>query len=80
MLAYTVKLNVKTCHLLYPNTIGLNSTFGTHYEIEHKNGEISKVYYHRIPTLIENELGELLEVIEKKEEELYSELFKIINL
>jgi 5-methylcytosine-specific restriction enzyme subunit McrC len=80
MLAYTVKLNVKTCHLLYPNTIGLNKTFGTHYEIEHKNGEVSKVYYHRIPTLIENELGELLEVIEKKEEELYRELNKIINL
>lgn len=80
MLAYTVKLNVKTCHLLYPNTVGLNSTFGTHYEIKHKNGEISKVYYHRIPTLIENVYGELLELMEKKEEELYIQLSKIINL
>lgn len=80
MLAYTVKLEVKTCHLLYPNIIGVNNTLGTHYEIEHKNGEISKVYYHRLPTLIENESGELIEIIEAKETQLFNQLLKIINL
>jgi 5-methylcytosine-specific restriction enzyme subunit McrC len=81
MLAYTVKLEVKTCHLLYPDMIGVNDTFGTHYEIKHNNEQdISKVYYHRIPTLIENEHGELIEVIAEKEEQLLNQINSILNL
>ena len=80
MLAYTVKLDVKTCHLLYPDSIGVNASLGTHYEIEHNyREEVSKVYYHRIPTLIENEVGELTEIIEEKERQLFIHLKKIID-
>lgn len=80
MLAYTVKLDVKTCHLLYPDAIGVNDTLGTHYEIKHNNKiEVSKVYYHRIPTLIENEVGELTEIIEEKEKQLFIHLKAIID-
>ena len=41
--------------------------------------EVSKVYYHRIPTLIENEVGELTEIIEEKERQLFIHLKKIID-
>ena len=81
MLAYTVKLEVNTCHLLYPDMIGVKDVLGTHYEIEHNNKQdISKVYYHRIPTLIENEDGELNEIIEEKERQLYFHLYKIVDV
>jgi 5-methylcytosine-specific restriction enzyme subunit McrC len=80
MLAYTVKLDVKICHLLYPDSIGVKDSLGTHYEINHNhNKEVSKVYYHRIPTLIENEVGELTEIIEEKEKLLFNHLKKIID-
>ena len=79
MLAYTVKLNVKTCHLLYPATIGIENKLETHYEIAHNDeNNISKVFYHRIPSLIKNEKGELSEIIEFKEKELYNRLKDII--
>ena len=79
MLAYTVKLNVKTCHLLYPGTLGIENTLGTHYEIAHNNGnDVSKVFYRRMPTLIENEKGELSEIIEGKEQQLFNHLKDII--
>jgi 5-methylcytosine-specific restriction enzyme subunit McrC len=79
MLAYTVKLNVQTCHLLYPRTLGIESKLGTHYEITHNNqNDVSKVFYHRLPTLIDNEKGELSEIIENKEKELYNHLKVII--
>ena len=79
MLAYTVKLNVKTCHLLYPRSINTQDILGTHYEIQHDNGtDTSRIFYHRLPTLIENEKGELTDIIEKKEEELYNHLKEII--
>ena len=81
MLAYTVKLEVKTCHLLYPDILGVNNSLGTHYEIKHKNEQaVSKVYYHRLPTLIENELGDLTEIIEEKEKKLFNHLKKIIDV
>jgi 5-methylcytosine-specific restriction enzyme subunit McrC len=80
MLAYTVKLEVKTCHLLYPDILGVNNTLGTHYEIKHENEQIvSKVYYHRLPTLINNEVGELSEIIDNKEKQLLNRLKEIID-
>ena len=79
MLAYTVKLNVKTCHLLYPETLGIENKLGTHYEITHGNGSnVSKVFYHRIPTLIDDNQNELSETIENKERDLYNHLKDII--
>jgi 5-methylcytosine-specific restriction enzyme subunit McrC len=79
MLAYTVKLDVKVCHLLYPSILGVADTLGSHYEITHKNSkEVSKIYYHRIPTLIENEMGELVDIIEEKEKLLFNHLNNII--
>ena len=79
MLAYTVKLNVNTCHLIYPDAIGVKNILGTYYEIKHHEGnDVSKIFYHRVPTLIENEHGELSEIIEAKEQELYNHLKDII--
>ena len=79
MLAYTVKLNVNTCHLIYPYAVGLSKKLGTYYEIKHnKNNSISKIFYHRVPTLIYRELGELDDIIEAKERELYNNLNYII--
>jgi 5-methylcytosine-specific restriction enzyme subunit McrC len=79
MLAYTVKLEVNVCHLLYPGILGVADTLGSHYEITHKNRkEVSKIYYHRIPTLIENEMGELVDIIEEKEKLLFNHLNNII--
>ena len=79
MLAYTVKLNVNICHLLYPRSISSQNELGTHYEIKHDNGtDTSKIYYHRLPTLIENEKEELSEIIEVKEQELFNNLKDII--
>jgi 5-methylcytosine-specific restriction enzyme subunit McrC len=79
MLAYTVKLEVKTCHLLYPGILGVNNSLGTHYEIKHKNEQqVSKIFYHRLSTLIENEFGELTEIIEEKEKQLFNQLKDII--
>ena len=43
-----------------------------------KNSGVSKIFYHRLPTLIENEHGELTEIIEAKELELYNHLKDII--
>jgi 5-methylcytosine-specific restriction enzyme subunit McrC len=78
MLAYTVKLDVNICHLIYPDIIGVNDKLGSHYEITHKNQKgISKIYYHRVPTLIENEIGELIDIIEEKERQLYDQLNNI---
>lgn len=75
MLAYTVKLNVKVCHLLYPQTLGVTNKLGTHYEITHDNeNDVSKVFYHRIPSLINNTQGELSEIIESQEHELFNHL------
>ncbi|MDC1395608.1 McrC family protein [Bacteroidia bacterium] len=80
MLAYTVRLDVKTCHLLYPGSLDTAHKLGTHYEISHNNGkDVSKVFYHRIPTLIDNDRIELQETIEIKENELYNHLKDIIN-
>ncbi len=79
MLAYTIKLEVKTCHLLYPDILGVNNSLGTHYEIKHKNEQqVSKIFYHRLSTLIEYELGELTEIIEEKEKQLFNQLKDII--
>ena len=81
MLAYTVKLNVKVCHLLYPQSINTNDKLGTHYEITHDSGaDTSKIYYRRLPTLIENEKEELSEIIEVKEQELFNHLRDIISV
>ena len=80
MLAYTVKLNVQTCHLLYPATLINHDKLGTHYEIKHNNGsDVSKVFYHRLPTIIKKCERELLEIIEEKEKKLFNILNKIIN-
>ena len=79
MLAYTIKLNVQTCHLLYPGSLDTEHKLGTHYEISHNNGkDVSKVFYHRIPTLIDNDYDELKDTIEIKEKELYNHLKDII--
>ena len=79
MLAYTVKLNVNTCHLIYPDAIGVKNKLGMYYEIKHHEGnDVSKIFYHRVPTLIKNEHGELSEIIETKEQELYNHLSDII--
>ena len=79
MLAYTVKLNVNICYLIYPDTIGVKNKLGTYYEIKHhEDSGVSKIFYHRLPTLIENEHGELTEIIEAKELELYNHLKKDI--
>jgi 5-methylcytosine-specific restriction enzyme subunit McrC len=80
MLAYTIKLDVNICHLIYPYILGVNDNLGSHYQIIHKNEQdISKVYFHRILSLIENEQGDLSEIIEEKERLLYNQLIKIIN-
>jgi len=79
MLAYTVKLNVNTCHLIYPDALGVKNKLGAYYEIKHhENSDVSRIFYHRLPTLIENEHGELTEIIEAKELELYNHLKDII--
>jgi 5-methylcytosine-specific restriction enzyme subunit McrC len=81
MLAYTVKLEVNDCHLIYPEIIGINDKLSTYYEIQHNNEKvISKVYYHRISSLIENNSDELTEVIAEKEEQLLSQINSILNL
>ena len=52
---------------------------GSHYEITHKNQKgISKIYYHRVPTLIENEIGEL--ILKTKPEVLHAESNAIAKL
>ena len=80
MLAYTIKLNVNTCHLIYPDVIGVNNKLANrYYEIKHhENNMVSKIFYHRVPTLIYRELGELDDIIEAKERELYNNLNYII--
>ena len=40
--------------------------------------DVSKVFYHRIPTLIDSDQDELQETIEIKEKELYNHLSNII--
>ena len=79
MLAYTVKFNVNTCHLIYPDALGVKNKLGTYYEIKHhENSGVSKIFYHRLPTLIEEDQVELSEIIETKEQELYNHLKDII--
>ena len=79
MLAYTVKLDVKTCHLLYPPSMDTDNTLGGYYEIKHQSGEgYSRVYYHRLPTMILNPEDDLKELINKQEEKLKIELLNII--
>ena len=80
MLAYTIKLNVNTCHLIYPDAIGVNNKLGSrYYEIKHnENNRVSKIFIHRLPTLIVGDQGELSENLEVKEQELYNHLKEII--
>jgi 5-methylcytosine-specific restriction enzyme subunit McrC len=79
MIAYTIKLKVNTCHLIYPDYLGIENDFNTHYEIEHgDNMSISKIFYHRIPALIKDDNGELDAIIQTKEEELYEVFNQII--
>ena len=79
MLAYTVKLDIKTCHLLYPPSIDTNDTLSGYYQIEHHNGnDISRVYYHRLPTVISDSEMNLKDLISQKEDKLRKELAKII--
>ena len=79
MLAYTVKLDVKTCHLLYPPSLDTTVTLGGYYEIKHhNNSDVSKVYYHRLPTIISDSKNNLKVLIAHQEEELKILLNKII--
>ena len=79
MLAYTVKLNVKTCHLLYPPSMDANDTLSGYYEIKHHDdGNISRVYYHRLPSVILDAERNLKDLISNLEDELRIELAKII--
>lgn len=55
MLAYTVKFNVRTVHLLYPVKFNSIEKLGAYYEIDHHiNGSTSTIYYHKIPVVLEN--------------------------
>jgi hypothetical protein len=79
MIAYTIKLKVNTCHLIYPDYLGIENDFYTHYEIEHGDSmSISKIFYHRIPALIKDDNGELDSIIQTKEQELYEVFNQII--
>lgn len=79
MLAYTVKLDVKTCHLLYPPSMDTNDTLSGYYEIEHHNdNDVSRVYYHRLATIISDSEMNLKDLISNQEDELRNQLAKII--
>ena len=79
MLAYTVKLDVKTCHLLYPPSMDTNDTLSGYYQIKHHNdNDISRVYYHRLATLISDSEINLNDLISQQEEKLRNQLAEII--
>jgi 5-methylcytosine-specific restriction enzyme subunit McrC len=79
MLAYTVKLDVKTCHLLYPPSMDSKDSLSGYYEIDNHNGfDVSTVYYHRLPTMLSNSDVDLKELISYQEDLLRNELKKII--
>ena len=79
MLAYSVKLDVKMCHLLYPPSIDINDTLSGYYQIEHNsNNDISRVYYHRLTTIISDCETNLEDLISNQEDELRNQLAKII--
>jgi 5-methylcytosine-specific restriction enzyme subunit McrC len=79
MLAYTVKLDVKTCHLLYPPSMDSKDSLSGYYEIDNHNGfVVSTVYYHRLPTMLSNSDVDLKELISYQEDLLRNELKKII--
>ena len=79
MLAYMVKLNVNTCHLLYPSLYGRNTKALNYYEIIDFEGlKNSKVYYHRISSLITDIERELTEVFKEANDRLFKELESII--
>lgn len=79
MLAYTVKLDVKTCHLLYPPSMDSKDGLSGYYEIDHHNGfDVSRVYYHRLPSVLSDSKVDLKELIGYQEDLLRNELKKII--
>ena len=81
MLAYTVKLDVKTCHLLYPQLPDASNQLSGHYEIEHNNKiDKSMVYYHRLPTVIFNSEDDLSEIVTRQERLLKRKLQDILNV
>lgn len=79
MLAYTIKLDVKICHLLFPKVIDLNSEYSGYYQIDHENQDSSRIYFHRIQTLIEDPQNDLNDQILIIESELFIQLSNIIN-
>jgi len=79
MLAYTVKLDVKTCHLLYPPSLNTEIPLSGYYEIKyHNNLDRSKIYYHRLSTVITDTKSNLKELTKKQEDKLKGELKNII--
>ena len=80
MLAYTVKLDVKTCHLLYPELPNSKEQMRGYYEIDHHNNQIdeSVVHYHRLPTVILNSDDDLSDLVRHQEKLLKSKLQEII--
>ena len=79
MLAYTVKLDVKTCHLLYPPSLNTEIPLSGYYEIKHHNNiDRSKIYYHRLSTVITDTKSNLKELTKKQEDKLKGELKNII--
>ena len=79
MLAYTVKLDVKSCHLLYPQSNYSKDVSGDYYEITHYNNlAISRIYYHRLPTMILDFKEDLSDLIKKHEIALKTELSRFI--
>ena len=81
MLAYTVKLDVKTCHLLYPQLPNSLEQMSGYYEIQHKDKmDKSTVHYHRLPAVILTSDNELSEVVKHQEIILKSKLQEIINV
>lgn len=81
MLAYTVKFNVKTVHLLYPAKFNSIEKIGSYYEIDHHiNGSTSTIYYHRIPVILESKNKEtsLEQRIEIQENKLHIVLKPIV--
>ena len=79
MLAYTVKLDVKSCHLLYPQSNYSKDLSGDYYEITHYNNlAISRIHYHRLPTMILDFKEDLSDLIKKHEIALKKELSRFI--
>jgi len=79
MLAYTVKLDVNTCHLIYPPLMDSKDSLNGYYEIDHHNGfDVSRVYYHRLPSVLSDNDVDLKELIGYQVDLLRVELKKII--